>query len=184
MKFDKDFNPGSGNTYNEWNIQHVENFNPNATSVITVHYHYGEEKVASGGRKRMDDEQKQAIKNEILDYVGQLTDFVNSDWKTRYATLWNKILDLPAVEAVIYDYGRQRNTHFNKYVLGNIIHMLMGKVLKGNATDLCKALEGDEKHHIRQEMGYDPAEEIRSAVSALFNIQNVNNLKVDKKLNC
>ena len=184
MKFDKDFNPGSGNTYNEWNIQHVENFNPNATSVITVHYHYGEEKVASGGRKRMDDEQKQAIKNEILDYVAQLTDFVNSDWKARYATLWKKILDLPVVEAVIYDYGRQKNTHFNKYVVGNIIHLLMGKVLKGNATDLCKALEGDEKHHIRHEMGYDPAEEIRSAVSALFNIQYVNNLKEDKKLKC
>ena len=60
----------------------------------------------------------------------------------------------------------------------------MGKVLKGNATDLCRALEGDEKHHIRHEMGYDPTEEIRSAVSALFNIQYVNNLKEDKKLNC
>ena len=68
--------------------------------------------------------------------------------------------------------------------MGNIIHLLMSKVLKGNATDLCKALEGDEKHHIRQEMGYDPTEEIRSAVSALFNIQNVNNLKEDKKLKC
>ena len=168
MKFDKDFNPGQGNTFNVWNIQHVENFNPNATTVTTIHYHYGEEKVASGGRKRMDDEQKQAIKNEILDYVAQLTDFVNSDWKAKYATLWKKILDLPVVDAVIYDYGRQKNTHFNKYVVGNIIHMLMGKVLNGDATNLCRALERDEKHRIRQEMAIDPAVDIRSAVSALL----------------
>ena len=64
MKFDKDFNPGQGNTFNVWNIQHVENFNPNATTVTTIHYHYGEEKVASGGRKRMDDEQKEGEANE------------------------------------------------------------------------------------------------------------------------
>ena len=168
MKFDKDCNPGPGTTYNEWNIQHVENLNPNATTVTTIHNHYGDEKVASGGRKKMDDEQKQAIKNEILDYVGKLTDFVNSDWKAKYATLWKDILELPAVEAVIYDYGKQKNTHFNKYLVGNIIHMLMNKVLNGNATDLCRALEGDEKHHIRQEMGDNPAEDISSAVSDLL----------------
>lgn len=168
MKFDKDFNPGQGNTFNEWNIQHVENFNPNATTVTTVHNHYGEEKVASGGRKKMDDEQKQAIKDEILDYVGQLTDFVNSDWKTKYATLWKNILELPSVEAVIYDYGRQKKTHFNKYVVGNIIHLLMGKVLKGDATNLCRALEASDKHRIRQEMAIDPDEDIRTAVSALL----------------
>ena len=116
----------------------------------------------------MDEEQKQAIKNEILDYVGQLTDFVNPDWKTKYATLWKNILDLPSVEAVIYDYGRQKKTHFNKYVVGNIIHLLMGKVLKGDATNLCRALEASDKHRIRQEMAIDPDEDIRTAVSALL----------------
>ena len=52
--------------------------------------------------------------------------------------------------------------------MGTLIPLLMSNVLTGNATDLCKALEGDEKHRIRQEMGDDPAEEIRSAVSALL----------------
>lgn len=168
MKFDKDFNPGSGNTYNEWNIQHVENLNPNATAVTTVHNHYGEEKVASGGRKKMDDGQKQAIRDEILEYVGQLTGNVKQDWKARYSTLWQKILDIPAVEAAIYDYGRQQNTNFNKYVVGNIIHMLMGKVLEGNATNLCELLEGKAGHQIRQEMGMEPAEDIREAVAELL----------------
>ena len=169
MTIDKDFNPGTGNTFNEWHIQHVENLNPKATTVTTHHNHYyGGGRAASGGRETMDDAQKQAVKEAVLDYVALLADYVKPEWKTKHASLWKKILDLPAVEAVVGDYGRQRNTSFNKYVVGNIIHMLMGKVLEGDATNLCKALEGNSKHHIRQEMGIEPAEDIREAVKKLL----------------
>lgn len=34
MKIDITGNPGTGNTFQEFNIQHVDNFNPNATTVI------------------------------------------------------------------------------------------------------------------------------------------------------
>jgi len=168
MKFDKDFNPGQGNTYNEWNIQHVENFNPNATTVTTTHNHYGEEKVRPNGRQKMEDTEKEAIKNDVLNYVGQLTENVKQEWKAKYATLWKNILNLPEVEAKVMEYGKQKNTTFNKYVVGNIIHMLIGKVLDGDPTNLCRVLEGTEKHQIRQEMGTDPSEDIQKKVLALL----------------
>ena len=168
MKFDKDFNPGQGNTYNEWNIEHVENLNPAATTVTTTHHHYGEEKVADGGCKRLDDEQKEALRADILAYVGRLTNCVKQEWKSKYATLWKKILALPEVDTKIYYPGRQKNTTFNRQLVGNIIKLLIGKVLEGNPTSLATALEGTGGHSVRTDMGKDAPEEIRKAVSQLL----------------
>ena len=168
MKFDKDFNPGQGNTYNEWNIQHVESLNPAATTVSTTHYHYGEEMAPNGGRKHLDDEQKKAIQENILEYVGRLTDCVKQEWKAKYATLWDNILAIPEVDAMIYNPGRQKNTTFNRQLVGNIIKLLIGKVLEGNPTSLATALEGIDGHSVRLDMGKDAPEEIRKAVSQLL----------------
>lgn len=168
MKFDKDFNPGQGNTYNEWNIQHVENLNPAATTVSTTHYHYGEEMAPNGGRKKLDDDQKKAIQENILEYVGRLTDCVKQEWKAKYATLWDKILAIPEVDAMIYNPGRQKNTTFNRNLVGNIIKLLIGKVLEGTPTDLAKVLEGNSDHSIREQMGKDAPEEIQKAVLQLL----------------
>lgn len=168
MKFDKDFNPGTGNSYSEYNIQNIENFNPNATTVTTTHYHYGEEKGSGSGRKRIDDAQKQAIQDDILEYVGRLTDCVKDEWKTKHAKLWDDILAIPEVDAEIYDKGRQQKTSFNKYLVGNIIHVLIGKVYNGNPTDLTRALEGTHKASIREEMGKSPSDKIEEALLKLL----------------
>lgn len=168
MKFDKDFNPGTGNSYNEFNIQNVENFNPNATSVTTNHYHYGEEKSNGNGRKTLDDAQKQAIQNDIFAYVAKLNDCVKPEWKTKYATLWKNILAIPEVEALIYNKGQQKNTTFNRNLVGNIIKVLMGKVIEGDATELARVLENNSDHSIRGQMGKSPSAEIEKAILELL----------------
>lgn len=168
MKFEKDFNPGTGNSYNEYNIQHIENFNPNATTVTTTHYHYGEKRGGGNGRKKLDDAQKQAIQDDILEYVGRLTDCVKDEWKTKHAKLWDDILAIPEVDAAIYDKGRQKNTTFNRSLVGNIMGVLIGKVYDGNPTDLTRILEGRHTASIREEMGNSPSAEIEKAVLELL----------------
>lgn len=168
MKFDKDFNPGTGNSYNEFNIQNIENFNPNATSVTTNHYHYGEEKSSGTGRKKIDDEQKLAIQNGIFAYIGKLTDCVKPEWKTKHAKLWDSILAIPQVDAAIYNKGQQKNTTFNRNLLGNILGVLLGKVYDGNATDLTRILEGKVGHSIREQMGTSLPEDVEKAVLELL----------------
>lgn len=168
MKFEKDFNPGTGNTYNEYNIQNIENFNPNATTVTTTHYHYGDENGGGNGRKTLDDAQKQAIQDDILAYVAKLNDSVKQEWKAKHATLWNDILSIPEVDASIYNKGRQHNTTFNRNLVGNIMGVLIGKVYDGNPTDLTRILEGTHKSSIREEMGNSPSAEIEKAVLKLL----------------
>lgn len=168
MKFEKDFNPGTGNTYNEYNIQNIENFNPNATTVTTTHYHYGDENGGGNGRKTLDDAQKQAIQDDILAYVAKLNDSVKQEWKAKHATLWNDILVIPQVDALIYNKGQQKNTTFNRNLVGNIIGVLIGKVYDGNPTDLTRVLEGKVGHSIREQMGTSLSTEIEEAVLKLL----------------
>lgn len=150
-------NPGTGNTFQEIKIGYVENYNPNATTVINNHY--GDRKktapAADESQRQLDILQRQT---EILGYVDNLKQFVSKDWKNRYETLWRNILSLPEVSALIYDPGKQKDTTFNRNLVANILYIMcnQGIISETNATTLTVALEGDKEHSVRAQLGKAP----------------------------
>lgn len=167
MKFEKDFNPGTGNSYiivesggNYYNC-------PNATTLSPVtHNHFAgtapqqptTQPQPATQKPSLTDEQKQQIKDEIIEYTARIEQYVADRWKPQYRQLWLQILSLPEAEAQIYETGKQQNTNFNRNLVGNIIHMLKPKVIKPGTydTELAKALESNPKSSIRHQMPYPP----------------------------
>lgn len=163
-------NPGSGNTFQEIKIGYVENYNPNATTVINNHY--GDRKktapAADESQKQLDILQRQT---EILDYVGNLKQYVAKDWKNRYETLWHNILSLPEVSALIYDPGKQKDTTFNRNLVANILYIMcnQGIISETNATTLTVALEHDKDHPVRAQLRKDPDDkDLMSKIESLI----------------
>ena len=150
-------NPGTGNTFQEVRIGYVENYVPNATTVINNHYGEG-----GKAQPKADKETAKADlivrRGEIMRYVGNLEPFVAKDWKNRYEATWHAILDLPAVAAVIYEPGKQKDTSFNRNLVANIIYIMCdrGIIDESNATKLTEALEGDKDHSVRAQLRTEP----------------------------
>lgn len=167
MKFDKDFNPGQGNTYVILDSGAIYNNNPNATTVTNTTNIYMDGKKTPS--MPPDDTEKQMRKNAILEYVGKLKDYATDEWKGKYDKLWLDILEIPEVDAEIYNKGQQKDTIFNRNLVGNIIHVLKGKVTgETNASALTIALEGNDKASIRGQMGKNPSAEIENALLELM----------------
>ena len=128
MKIEITGNPGTGNTFSEVHIGYVNNYNPNATTV--VQNYYDGKQPASGNPPRevaesnqhnaksqpLSEEQRSQLRKQIKDYVNQLSpNYVTADWRDRYDQLWDAIIDLPEVSAKIYDHGHQ-DWPFNGYL--------------------------------------------------------------------
>lgn len=153
-------NPGTGNTFTEVNIGTVQNYNPNATTVINNNY--GDRpKTAPAQDKILSDAKRQQCQAEIFDYVGRLHKFVAKEWRNRYDALWKQVLALPEVDASVYEPGKQKNTSFNRNMVANIICIMSNeKVITGaSATDLTMALEGDKDHAVRAQLGNKPTDD-------------------------
>lgn len=153
-------NPGTGNTFTEVNIGTVQNYNPNATTVINNNY--GDRpKTAPVPDKILSDAKRQQCQAEILDYVGRLHKFVAKEWRNRYEALWRQVLALPEVEASVYEPGKQKNTSFNRNFVANIIYIMSNEkvITEDNATTLTFALEGDKDHAVRAQLGNKPTDD-------------------------
>lgn len=150
-------NPGTGNSFHEYHINNVETFAPNATTVINNHY--GERKSASvttsKGEDKSDLIQRQ---HEIMDYVGNLKQYVAPEWKNRYESVWRSILTQPEVAAAIYEPGKQKDTTFNRNLVANIIFLMTEHdvITERNATTLTLALENDKEHSVRAQLRSKP----------------------------
>lgn len=170
MKIKIEGNPGTGNTFQEINIEHVDNFNPNATTVIN-NYGTREEKEDGkkpGSKKSLKDVREIApIREQILAYVSRLTSIVNDDRKRGYMNMWNDLLDIQVVADKIYDFGKQQGTTFNRNLVANIIHYLNGQKLFSEyvPSHIAELLEGSSDHSVRGELGKDPSDD--SIVSRL-----------------
>lgn len=172
MKFDKDFNPGTGNTYVLLDSGAIYNNNPNATTVTNTTNIYMDGKKSSPMPEN--DSEKQIRKNAILDYVGKLKDYAKNEWKGKYDRLWLEILAIPTVDAEIYNKGQQKDTIFNRNLVGNIIHVLIGKVIdETNVTTLTKALEDKPGASVRGQMGIEPSADIVKPILELITKQYV-----------
>lgn len=172
-------NPGTGNTFQEINIGTVQNYNPNATTVINYNGTGGCERVEQKAEKPksknpMEMRDLPPIREQIMTYVSCLNteDVVAPDWLgTKYMDLWNSILNISEVNAEVYNVGKQHGTSFNRKLIGNIIYYLAicndkrKRVYKElNATLYAKKLEGDPEHSVRLAMGKLPKDEIEKAL--------------------
>lgn len=176
MKIKIEGNPGTGNSFTEVNIGHVENYNPAATTVVNNYYGYGKAPqvpVATNTNKTV-------LRQEILDYVSKTLPFVLYQWKDKYMDLWSDILSLPEVEAVIYNPGRQRGTAFNRKEVAHIICYLgkhavdgMGIFQKYNATRIATTFRDGAEKSVRPELGFRPSKDIQVAIDKLLKNQNV-----------
>ena len=181
MKIEIKGNPGTGNTF----IENVENLNPNATTVITKHYHISSP-ISSTAEATIDalaeqhDEQKKKkevtvdttpIKNEILTWVSKIRPFLCDDWKANYMKMWDEILELQEVKENLYKPGKQQGTNFNRYLVCNIIYYLdsCGAYSEDyNASAMTKALVNDKESSLRKQLGKAPSDEIVKRLRKYF----------------
>lgn len=164
-------NPGQGNTFQEIHINKVDNFNPNATTVIN-NYYGDKQKPAPAAEKELQNAEREQRKSDILQYVAKLTQYVSKEWKNRYETLWMNILALPEVEAEVYEPGKQKGTTFNRNLIAHIIYIMCKEdvITEKNATRLATALEGSREHSVRNQLGQHPSNrEITDKVQQLIN---------------
>lgn len=167
-------NPGTGNTYQEITIQHVENYNPAATSVTNNYYgtRVPGKKAASTtqGGETID---VAPIRQEILNYVSRLRTFLVDEQKSGYMKLWEEILDLDIIVGQVYNVGKQQGTNFNRSLVANIIYYMVKKNFFGdkntyNASLFAVALEGSAEHSVRAELRMLPAADIISRLDCVL----------------
>ena len=150
-------NPGTGNTFQEVHIGTVQNYNPNATTVINNNY--GDKpKSTPAPDKTMQQAEREQRKAEIMEYVSRIKKYVANAWKNRYETTWRSVLDDSEVENLVFCPGKQKNTSFNRNLVANIIYIMCnaGFYAETNATTLAYALEGDKEHSVRQQLAKEP----------------------------
>ena len=161
MEININGNPGTGNTFQEVHIGTVQNYNPNATTVIN--YNYGDKpKAMSSPDNNMTDDEREHLKSEIMTYVSRIKQYVANEWKNRYETTWRSVLDIPEVKSIVFSPGKQKDTLFNRNLVANIIYIMCnaGFYTDTNATALTIALEGDKEHSVRQQLAKGPADRL------------------------
>lgn len=178
-------NPGQHNTF--VNIGHVENNNPNATTVNNTYYGTREwnEKVkadseqASGKKlgemtiremlaKDMID--TASIQTEITNYVSCIRKYVRVDLDKIYMKLWSRILYHEVFKVDLYDPGKQ-DCKYNRNLIANIIHYLDGKGFykeSYNSSEMTRAVEGDADNPVRKAFRNDPSQKYCDVVDAIL----------------
>lgn len=154
-------NPGTGNTFQEVHIGTVQNYNPNATTVIN--YNYGDKpKAMSSPDNNMTDDEREHLKSEIMTYVSRIKQYVANERRNRYETTWRSVLNIPEVKSIVFSPGKQKDTLFNRNLIANIIYIMCnaGFYSETNATALTIALEGDKEHSVRGQLAKEPADEL------------------------
>jgi len=163
---------GQNNTFIK--IGKVQNYNPNATTVINYNYGTREgdsstDATASHRSASAETRDLGVLRNQILLYVSCLNIHVADSWRSRYQKLWEGILDLKILQDTLYDTGKQQGTNFNRNLVANIIHYL-GNTGKPedriypnyNAALFAEHLEGSKDHSVRGQLGQNPSDAICS----------------------
>lgn len=91
------------------------------------------------------------VREDILQYIDRIRNYFTDSWKANYRKWWGEIIDHPIVASEIYNKGQQKDTTFNRNLVGNIINYLghHGMIRQWNASNLTIALENNKDHSIR-----------------------------------
>jgi hypothetical protein len=178
-------NPGSGNHYTEVKIENIENNFPNVKEVKIIKGADGQKTTVmtddnfapEDNNPPVGDKDKVAKREDILKYVGKTLPLVLYRWKDKYMDLWRDILDIPAVDALIYKKGRQQKTSFNRKEVLHIICYL-GKHANGGigifedsyvATNVALLLADGCEKTTRPELGFNTKKTIQAEIEKLMN---------------
>ena len=187
-KFIIEGNPGQGNTFIK--IGTAYNVNPNATTVENTFIIGSQEegKKAMGEAMRAKSENPferlrepegnidiTPIRTEILNYVSRIRPLLTDDAKSSFMKIWEDILVLPEVEALVYKPGKQWGTNFNRDLVANILyHLRERKIYKVvykdnyNGAAMTEALEDDRDHSVKHALRNEPPKEVREAIDKLL----------------
>lgn len=121
------------------------------------------------GYKKAKEEKLAGARQSVMDYVGRLMPVVAADYREQYQKIWTEILEQDAVSQVVYDRGRQQGTLFNRNLVAQITHMMVGGIIVENTTDvrMAELLEPEKgiKHPVRGALGVSPEDrQIKKAV--------------------
>lgn len=185
----------SDNTDNDWhpnvvvNIGKAVNVNPIAKDVHTTINIYSNKEAAIDVLKEAGVEKSETlfrgepepdtdctpIRNEILAYVSRVEPLLVDNAKSDYMKVWEDILDLREVEAVVYKPGKQKGTNFNRDLVANILYFLRNwKIYRVvykqdyNGAALTEALEQDKEHSVKHALRDDPPQPIQDAITAMM----------------
>ena len=106
-------------------------------------------------------------KKAIMEYVGRLRPLVKEQYQEKYDQIWEGILEISQVKAVIYDKGKQQDTTFNRNLLAQLIHQVDVIYLpSANNAQMTTYLEPERgaDHPVRQKLGETPEKTIKKAV--------------------
>ena len=161
-------NPGTGNTFMEINIQHVDNFH----AFAPLNSNKGTHARPSGCAPQPNDTTDvAALRSEILAYVNRLRPCLSDGWKSSYQNIWEDILSLEVVSSSVCIPGKQQGTNFNRSLVAGIIHYLHGRGAYAgsyNAARFAEHLEGDKDHSVRSALGRDPSPDVVSRLDRYF----------------
>lgn len=182
-------NPGTGNSFQEIHIGTVQNYNPNATTIINYN---GTREAAPAATKeaigsttansqlypREPEENIDCtpIRKEILNYVSCVRPLVAPDKEDRFMKMWEGILELDAVKPYVYKTGKQKETNFNRKLIANILHHLDTRHMYKDpykASDFAKALEGDYDKSVRGELGKFPSDHVCAEIDRYLESMNI-----------
>ena len=115
------------------------------------------------------------IRTEILKYVSRVRPLLIDEAKSDFMKVWEDILDLREVEALVYKSGKQKGTNFNRDLVANILYFLRNwKIYRViykqdyNGAALTEALEQDKEHSVKHALRDDPPQPIRDAITAMM----------------
>lgn len=180
--------PRTGNTFIR--IGTAYNVNPNATKVENTFNIYSREagdaaikeavSEQSAGRKLSSMSLREMLKEglvntsniqtEILNYVSSIRPYVKEEMDKTYMQLWACILEHEAFKVDLYDPGKQ-DCHFNRNLIGNILHYLNGKdfyKVEYNQSQMTRKLEGDEQNAVRKALRFDPEEKYCKVIDKII----------------
>jgi hypothetical protein len=123
--------------------------------------------------KKVKEEKVVGARQSVMDYVGRLMPVVNADYKEQFQKIWKEILEQDAVSQVVYDRGRQQGTLFNRKLVAQISHMMVGGVIIKNTTDvkMAELLEPEKgkDHSVRGALGVSPEDkQVKKAVKEVL----------------
>lgn len=101
-------------------------------------------------------------REDVLTYIDRIRNLMTDNWKADYRKWWGEIIDSEMVSAEIYRKGLQKNTTFNRNLVGNIINYLghHGMIKMWNASNITQALENTVEHSMREALRKDPPDDI------------------------
>ena len=91
-----------------------------------------------------------------------------------FPKIWEDVLDMQEVKEKVYDWGKQKNTNFNQYLVGNILYYMFEECgawsenKEYNASAVCMTLLGTTEHQLRKELAKYPPEDVKNRLYKYF----------------